>query len=115
MEFRIQKTLNRKPKKYYWEIVNEQGRTIAASENYPSYSKCLRDVLYVGLSALPAKIIDHTKIEPAHLNPPIKIDANELDDPEKDEFSEKTILDFLTTSGKRICESEPGISLCDSD
>lgn len=114
MEFRIQKTLNRKPKKYYWEIVNERGRIIAASENYPSYSKCLRDVLYVALSAFPAKIIDNTKTEPAHLNPPIKIDTSELDDPEKDEFPEKTILDFLATSGERIGEPEPGVSLGDS-
>ena len=36
MEIRIQKTLNRKPKKYYWELINEQGKIIAASENYRS-------------------------------------------------------------------------------
>ena len=79
MEIRIHQTLAKKPKKYYWEIINEKGKILAASENYRSYSKCLHDLVYVALSAFSAKIIDATGTEPRLLNASSNIDLNDLE------------------------------------
>ncbi|MBQ6130562.1 hypothetical protein IJI72_02665 [Candidatus Saccharibacteria bacterium] len=123
MEIRIQKTLNRKPKKYYWELINEQGKIIAASENYRSYSKCLHDLVYVTLAAFSAKIIDATNNEPRQLNPGtnINLDALESDATLREEellSSDSSLLASAPDSALdalELGETEPRVSLGDTD
>ena len=107
MEYRIHQTLIRKPKKYYWEIVNEQNKVIAASENYRSYTRCLHDLVYLSLAASSAKIIDTTGKSPKEVNPTSEVDLDLL---EKDS-DDKQLLDsseslFETLDAEDALESE---------